>query len=270
MNSAIYTGTLGHARSRPTRHEFHYPAVVFHLDLDELDSLSRSIRLFGVNRPNLVSFHDVDHWDGKPGPTRPKLERFARANGLDLDGGKIFLLTQCRVLGYVFNPVSFYYCHDAGGSLRAIVAEVNNTFGERHCYWLDERTLEPGAEGSGMQCHRTTKRMHVSPFVSMDAVYTFRFAPVGERLSVHLSETEHGEHFFDAHLSGRRRPLDDRGLAAMVVRHPFSTFRVTAAIHWQALRLWRKGVPFYRQPKPSAEQAAQARLFEELAGERRS
>jgi DUF1365 family protein len=270
MNSAIYTGTLGHARSRPTRHEFRYPAVVFYLDLDELDSLARTLRLFGVNRRNLVSFHDADHWDGKPRATRPKLERFARANGIELDGGKIFLLTQCRVLGYVFNPVSFYYCHDSGGSLRAIVAEVNNTFGERHCYWLDERTREAAADVSGVERHRTAKRMHVSPFVSMDAVYTFRFAPVGDLLSVHISETEHGEQFFDAHLSGRRRPLDDRGLAAMLLRRPFSTFRVTTAIHWQAFRLWRKGVPFYRQPQPSAEQTAQARLFEELAGERGS
>jgi DUF1365 family protein len=265
MNSAIYSGTLGHTRSRPKRHEFHYPATVFYLDLDELGPLSRALRLFGVNRRNLVSFHDADHWDGKPGATRPKLERFAGANGIRLDGGKIFLLTQCRVLGYVFNPVSFYYCHGADGSLRAIVAEVNNTFGERHCYWLDERTREAAADGSGLERHRAPKRMHVSPFVSMDAVYAFRFAPVGERLSVHISETEHGEHFFDAHLSGRRHPLDDRGLAAMLWRRPFSTLRVTAAIHWQAFHLWRKGVPFYRQPNPSPEQTAQARLFEELA-----
>ena len=270
MNSAIYIGTLAHARSRPTRHEFRYPAVVFYLDVDELDSLARTIRLFGVNRPNLVSFHDADHWDGKPGATRPKIERFARANGIDLDRGKVFLLTQCRVLGYVFNPVSFYYCHDSGGSLRAIVAEVNNTFGERYCYWLDERTRDAAVDAAGVERHRAAKRMHVSPFVSMDAVYAFRFGPVGERLSVHISETEHGEHFFDAHLSGRRRALDDRGLALLLLRHPFSTFRVTAAIHWQAFRLWRKGVPFHRQPEPSAEQMAQLRLFEELGEERGS
>jgi DUF1365 family protein len=270
MNSAIYTGILGHARSRPIPHEFHYPAVLFYLDLDELDSLARSLRLFGVNGRNVVAFHDADHWDGKPGATRPKLERFARANGIDLDGGKIFLLTQCRVLGYVFNPVSFYYCHDSGGSLRAIVAEVNNTFGERHCYWLDERTREAAPDPSGVEGHRAVKRMHVSPFISMDAVYAFRFAPVGERLSVHISESEHGEHFFDAHLSGRRRRLDDRGIAAMLVGRPVSTLRVTAAIHWQAFRLWRRGVPFHRKPKPSAEQMTQARLFEQLAEERGS
>ena len=265
MTSAIYIGTLGHTRSRPVRHEFHYPAVTFYLDLDEIDALGRDLRLFGVNRANLVSFHDADHLDGKPGATRAKLERFARSQGIDLSGGKVFLLTQCRVLGYVFNPASFYYCHDGGGAVRAIVAEVNNTFGERHCYWMDERTRDVAA-GASMEHHRAPKRMHVSPFVSMEASYAFRFAPVGERLSVHIAETENGEHFFDAHLSGKRRPLDDRGLVAMLVRYPLSTLRVTAAIHWQAFHLWRKRVPFYRQPKPSAEQAAQTRLFESLAG----
>ena len=260
MNSALYVGVLGHARRRPVAHAFHYPAVTFYLDLDELEQLDRKLRLFGVNRAKPVTFRDADHMDGHPGATRDKLVRFAREQGVDLGSGKIFLLTQCRVLGYVFNPVSFYYCHGGEGRLRAIVAEVNNTFGERHLYWLDERTRDATID----ERHHATKRMHVSPFVSMDAVYEFRFAPVGERLSVHIAETEHGEPFFDAHLSGERRALDDRTLLGMLIGYPLLTLRVTAAIHWQALRLWRKGVPFYRQPKPSPEQVAKTRLLQGL------
>ena len=265
MTSALYTGVLGHTRSRPVTHTFHYPAALFYLDLDELESLGRELRLFGVNAPSLFGFRDSDHMDGCAGSTRGKLECFARTQGVDLTGGKIYLLTQCRMLGYVFNPVSFYYCHGPAGALRAIVAEVNNTFGERHLYWLDERTRENDPARPLTERHRAEKRMHVSPFVSMDAAYEFRFAPVGERLSVHIAETEHGEHFFDAHLSATRRPLDDLRLTMLLLRYPLLTLRVTAAIHWQALRLWRKGAPVYRQPVPSSEQAAQTRLLHEIA-----
>jgi len=265
MNSALYTGFLSHRRRRPVEHRFRYAAAIFYLDLDELEALGNRLRLLGVNAPNVVTFRDSDHVDGRDGSTREKLLRFARAQGLDLADGKIFLLTQCRMLGYVFNPVSFYYCHDGGGALRAIVAEVNNTFGERHLYWLDERSRAHDGVAAETQRHRARKRMHVSPFVSMDAEYDFQFAPVGERLSVTIAETEHGEHFFDSHLAARRGPLDDRALVSMVVRHPFHTLRITAAIHWQAWKLYRKGVPVYRQPEPSPEQAAQARLLAELA-----
>jgi DUF1365 family protein len=249
MKSCLFTGQLTHHRVRPARHTFRYPTAYFWLDLDELETLGRRLRLFGVNRRRVFSFYDADHLDGLGGSTRDKIEGRLGARGIDLRGGAIFLLTQCRLLGYVFNPVSFYYAHDATGTLRAIVAEVNNTFGERHLYVLADAEREP-SEDRETAVYTAAKRLHVSPFLSTNAQYEFRFAPVGERLSVLIRECEGDTAMLDAHLWGRRRPLDDRTLAALALRHPLSTLKVTAAIHWQAVRLWRKGVPFYAHPGP--------------------
>ena len=258
MSSCLYTGRLAHRRTRPLVHEFRYAAAVFWLDLDELEALDRRLRLFGMNRRRLFSFYDSDHMDGRPGATRGKVEERLAACGIDLGGGRIFLLTQCRMLGYVFNPVSFYYCHDAAGALRAVLAEVNNTFGERHLYLLADAEREPSASPE-TAAYAAAKCIHVSPFLSMNARYEFRFAPVGERLSVFVREREGGEAMLDVHLWGRRRALDDRGLAALAFGYPLLTFKVTAAIHWQALRLWWKGVPVYthsgRASRTSAKEA---------------
>jgi DUF1365 family protein len=266
MRSCIYAGIVSHKRSAPVRHVFRYPLVVFYLDLDELIELDRSIPGFAVNRRGLVSFHDRDHLDGRAVSTRDRLLAFLQTQGIDLAGGKILLLTQCRILGYVFNPVSFYFCHGTQGALRCVVAEVNNTFGERHLYVLSNRqNLEPGREEHA--AYRAAKVMHVSPFVSMDAVYDFDFAPIGDRLSITIRESEAGVHFFDAHLRGRRMPFTGRSLARVLFRYPLLTLRVIAAIHWEALRLYIKGAPFHRQPTPSNEQLAQLRLWQRVGEE---
>jgi DUF1365 family protein len=245
MKSSLFRGELTHHRLRPARHEFRYSAAYFWLDLDELQALERGLRLFGVNRRRLFSFYEADHLDG--GGIRGKIEDRLGARGIDLRGGAIFLLTQCRLLGYVFNPVSFYYAYDVAGALRAIVAEVNNTFGERHLYVLADAERR-NAEDRETAVFTAAKRLHVSPFLSTDADYEFRFAPVGEQLSVFIREREAGAAMLDAHLWGKRRRLDDRALAALALRDPLSTLKVTAAIHWQALRLWRKRVPFHAHP----------------------
>lgn len=258
MRSCLYTGHLVHRRARPVVHAFRYAAAAFWLDLDELEALDRRLVLFGVNRPRVFSFHDSDHMDGVAGSTRDRVRAHLAARGVDLVGCRIFVLTQCRLLGYVFNPVSFYYCYGPAGALRAVVAEVNNTFGERHLYLLGdaERAPSPDPETA---VYAAPKRLHVSPFLSMDAGYEFRFGPVGERLSVLVREHEGGDHVLDAHLWGRRRALDDRGLARVLVRYPLQTLKVTAAIHWQALRLWWKGVAIHARPgsapRPSTGEA---------------
>jgi DUF1365 family protein len=267
VNSCIYAGHLMHRRSAPVVHTFCYPVSTFYFDLDELEGLDRALRLFSVNRANVVSFRDGDHMDGQPTKTKEKILAFLRSHGIDLEGGKVFLLTQCRVFNYVFNPASFYYCHAAGGALRCVVAEVNNTFGARHLYLLSEHNRLPVAAHAARVDYEARKVMHVSPFVSMDARYGFRFAPVAERLSVSMTESEHGQHFFDAHLYGRRVALTDRRLAWLLLRYPFVTLKIIAAIHWEALRLYLKGVPFYHQPAPSAEQRDQLRLMNQLGRE---
>lgn len=266
MNSCLYTGFVSHRRTHPAVHAFRYPLAVFHLDLDELPALDRRLRLFAVNRPGVFSFQDSDHMDRETGDTRRKLRAFLRHQGVDLEDGKIFLLTQCRLFHYVFNPVSFYFCYTAQQALHAVVAEVNNTFGERHLYLLSEHNRQPAAK-PGRRSYQARKIMHVSPFLSTDAIYDFHFAPVAERLSLRIGESERGERILDSHLWGRRRELSDRRLGAVLLRYPLLTLKITAAIHWQALRLYRKGAPFSSQPDACPAQKQQIELIRELGKE---
>ena len=245
MSSCLYAGWVRHRRHHPRVHDFRYRLLFAYLDLDALDPIDRTVRIFSVNRWNLWSFFDRDHVDGQPGATAGKVRRLLARNGIALDGGSIRLLTQCRVLGYVFNPISLYYCHDGEGALAAVVAEVNNTFGERHLYLLDGRQ---NASAGATARFRAIKAMHVSPFLGMDCVYDFTLSPVGERLSVGIVQTENGRRVLDAQLWGRRLPLTTRNLTTSLLRYPLITMKTIAAIHAEAARLYLKGIPLPSHP----------------------
>lgn len=233
MRSALYTGTLMHVRRAPARHVFRYPVSYWLFDLDELPELERNIRLFSANRHNVVSLRDRDHFDGAP----------LKEAVLDLAGDPaiecVLMLTQPRVLGYVFNPVSFYWCYRGDGSLACMVAELNNTFGER----LPEVLRGPELRYE----HR--KRLHVSPFFGLDHNYEYAFSEPGDEVlaRIHVRDDE-GRRPLTAVLHGRRRQLTDRSLAALLLRYPLQPLQVTALIHFEALRLWRKRVPFHHKP----------------------
>ena len=248
MTSCIYTGYVRHRRHGPRVHAFRYRLFQFYLDLDELPEVDRAVRLFSVNRFNAVALHERDHLDRRPGDLRPRLAEVLRDAGVSLPAPKIYLLTQCRILGYAFNPISVFYCHDGpGGPLRAVVAEVNNTFGERHLYVLRD-PLNPAAEGSRQALRfRAAKQLHVSPFLPMDGHYDFHFAPVGARLSIGILHYERGRPTLDAQFWGRRAPLTTRSLAGLLATHPLAAVRTIAAIHGEALRLWWKRIPVYRR-----------------------
>lgn len=256
MNSCLYTATLRHRRSRPTVHDFQYRVFMFYFDLDELSEVDRTIRPFSVNRFNVVAFHDRDHMDRRPDSTKQKVLRFLSQHGIEIGGGKIFLLTSCRILGYVFNPISLYYCHGPSGTLDAVVAEVSNTFGEQYLYVLSE-PLNRDTNATRTRRYRARKVLHVSPFISMDAIYDFHLAPVGDSLSIGIVEHEGGDHVLDAQLWGHRTPLTTATLSRTLLTYPLMTLRTTAAIHAQALRLYLKRTPFHRQPEPSVAQRAQ-------------
>ena len=263
MNSCLYTGNLRHRRSRPVVHDFQYRVFMFYLDLDEMAEVERAIRPLSVNRFNLVSFYDRDHMDRGPGSTKQKVLRFLSKREIDLAGGKVFLLTSCRILGYVFNPISLYYCHGPSGQLTAVVAEVSNTFGDQ-CLYLLSRPLNPDATPDQARRYQTRKVMHVSPFISTDAVYDFHLGSVGQTLAVSIVEHEAGEHVLDAQLWGTRTPLTTGTLSRMLVAYPLMTLRTTAAIHTHALRLYLKRVPVHRHPDPSAAQRGQPNTPGEL------
>ena len=266
MTSCLYTGWVRHRRHYPRVHDFRYRLVLAYLDLDALDALVRTVRTFSVNRWNLWSFFDRDHVDGRPGATAGKIRRLLARHGIVLDGGSIRLLTQCRVLGYVFNPISLYYCHRADGSLAAVVAEVHNTFGERHLYLLDgRRNPSRGATAR----FRAVKAMHVSPFLRMDCVYDFTLAPVGKRLSVGIVQHEEGQRVLDAQLWGLQLPLTTRTITGSLLRYPFVALKTIAAIHAEAARLYLKGIPFLSHPGPTDAQREQSARLAGDGAERR-
>ncbi len=246
VRSALYLGTVRHVRHAVRRHAFAYGIHHLLLNLDELPELDRRLRGFGHNRPALTSFRDSDHLGRGHRPVRDKLGQWLSRQGLALPGGPVLLLTSPRVLGYVFNPVSFYYCLDRDHDLRLVVAEVNNTFGETHLYLLEGLSSGPG----GTVTAAVAKVFHVSPFFRVEGDYRFALSVPGETLRVAIDYRRGGEPQLVATLEERRRELDGATLAGALLRHPHVTARTVALIHWQALRLWLKRVPWYPKPAP--------------------
>ena len=246
MESALYVGTLRHRRFTPRPHSFSYTVYMAFLDVDRLPELMKISPLASYNKWNLTAYCEQDHFGAPHQSLRTRLAADAAAHGLALPDGQIFLLTHLRYLGYVFNPVSFYYFYDRDGNLSMLMAEVNSTFGERHNYWLTaacERT-------SAVKRYTTAKQMHVSPFMSMDLDYDWIFSPPAELLVAHMNTlSAGGKPFFDATLQLERRPWQAPALHRALAAYPLITLRVIAAIHWQALQLWLKKVPVFTHPR---------------------
>ena len=246
FRSALCEGVVTHRRVLAPSHAFRYRVFMLLLDLDEIDALERSLVLFGHRRSRPLRFREEDHLAGSATSLREHLEAVVRAEGLEMPRGRVELLTNGRVLGHVFNPVSFFYAYDESDRLALVVAEVNNTFGDRHSYVL------PVGGGEGWE---RKKVMHVSPFTRPDAgTYHFALPPPGERVEAVIDLAQGGGTVVATRLCLDRRPLDDRAIASALVRFPFQTLKVVAAIHWEALRLWAKGAPFW--PRPPYDPAA--------------
>ncbi len=246
MRSGLYEGSLLHARTAPAHNAFRYPVCFYGLDLDELPELDRRLTLFGYNRPAVLTFRDGDHLGDPQRPCKENVVAFLAERGIDLAGGRVLLITNLRLLGYVFNPVSYFHCYAADGSLAAIVAEVSNTFGERHSYLL---TAENRVRDGARQVYEHRKVMHVSPFFGMDQTYRFSFEGPGERMHAGVGIAEGGEQPFWAELTGVRHPLTDARIARALVRYPLMSQQVSGLIHWQAVKLAMKKVPFHRKPR---------------------
>ncbi len=245
MNSALYTGTVMHAREAPAENVFSYPVCFYLLDLDELPSLDRRLRLFSYGRRNLVTLRNEDHLGDRRRSIRDNVLSFLFAAGIDLLGGRIMLLTNLRVAGYVFNPVSFFYCYRSDGTLECVIAEVNNTFGEQFPYLLrPENEIANGRHRS----YFTEKKLHVSPFFAMNQTYTLSFSEAAEHVHARIDLHEDGQRLFRATLSGERQPLNNRTLVRALARYPLMPVQVIGLIHWQAVKLFLKGVPFHGKP----------------------
>ena len=237
------TGQVMHHRLQPWGHGFRYRLALFRLDLDELPRLSRALRLLGVECARPLTYRAADHLSTDDVRAR------VRTAGVTAPVARIELVTSLRVFGYVFNPVSFFFCYGTDEALLAVVCEVNNTFGQRHVYVL------PADEGQSVWHEK--KVFHVSPFFTLDGTYRFEFHVGREHLEARIDLYRGGEAQFVSRLSLDRRPLTDASLLRMLVGYPLLTLRVIAAIHWQALRLWWKGAVYHPVPAYAPETARQ-------------
>jgi len=251
IHSALYSGSVMHQRLRPARHRLRYRVFSLLVDLDELPDLARRLRLFSLNRFNLFSLHERDHGAGAERGLRAHVDAQLHEAGLQT-GGAIRLLSMPRILGHVFNPLSVYFCHRPDGPLQALLYEVNNTFGERHSYLIE---VDPALGERETIVQSCDKRFHVSPFLALDLRYRFGIdAPHPDRgeLRISITASDAEGPVLTACLDAGRRALDDKALAIAFLTHPLLTLKVVSAIHWEALRLWIKGVRLHpRPPAPS-------------------
>jgi DUF1365 family protein len=242
MRSHLLSGRVQHRRTGRVPYLLRHRVSYIALDLDEIRSVRRHTRLLRSGRLALFGFREADHWVPPATDLRASVHGHLRDQGIDPAGWRVVLIANLRVLGYVFDPASFYLCRDPEGVLRVVIVEVHNTYGERHLYTL---RVEP--HGRGHVGHMA-KGFHVSPFLDMDARYTVRVEDGPGQVRIAIVEREPDGTSLVATLGLRRMPLTDRGLLRVFLRTPLVTQTTIAAIHWHAWRLWRRGAPFRRHP----------------------
>lgn len=256
--TCVYQGTVVHKRLRPKPHALSYRVFWLLLDLDELDAAASANRLFSLNRWNAVSFHEADHGDKTvmsdppacPGYLAAHARATFSAHGLEQATERIYLLSYPRILNYTFNPISVYFGYDRHGRLTGAIYEVNNTFGERHSYVAHIAAAGAGDEAAKIvHAHRCEKRLYVSPFTAMAGSYSFRLTAPLANLTLGVLLRDAGGPLLKTHLTARRRPLQDATLARLLVTCPLMTLKVTAGIHFEAAKLWLKGVPLTDKPR---------------------
>ncbi|WP_307851082.1 DUF1365 domain-containing protein [Nocardiopsis sp. MG754419] len=229
---ALYEATVAHARSSPLRYAFSHRTLYWFVDLDRLPRLSWPLRL-------LADFRAADHGSGRAATIRADLEDFLRCQGVEETGGRVFMLAHPRVLGHVFNPITVFWCHDADGDLRAVVAEVHNTYGDRHRY-----LLHPDARGRA----RVDKAMYVSPFNDVDGHYRLSLPEPDERLALTVALHRDGQPPFTASVRGRRRSLTFGTLLWLNLRRPLAPLVDAARIRFHGIRLYLRGLPVRERP----------------------
>lgn len=249
MNSCLYKAQVMHHRLAPKVHRFHYSIFMFYLDLDEIDDLSGRLKFLSRNKFNLFNFRDRDHLQlPRENPDASKNVRrhitdYLKSNGINIGNGRIMLLTNLSTLGYQFNPVSFYFCYDEAGQPVCSVVEVCNTFLEMKPYFLGADTKT----GDQFKLN-TTKYFYVSPFIDMDTNFDFDLQIPGEKLQVKIDDYDKdGKRFFISTLSGSKKKLTDATLLYYFFSFPLITLKVITLIHWQALKLWIKKLPFHKK-----------------------
>lgn len=249
-DASLYWCRVMHDRLAPFRHKFVYRVFSLLVDIDRLEQVAAQTRLFRYNRAGLFSFFDKDHGARDGSALRPWVEAALHRHGLADAAARIRLFCFPRLFGFVFNPLSVYFCYDAAERLRAILYEVKNTFGDQHGYLLE---VPRGSNATKVVQQQIDKGFYVSPFLPFEGRYDFRILPPGEKIAIHIRQTgADGAPQLIATQTGQRSGFSDRALLGALLRHPLMTVKVIAGIHWEALHLWRKGAAFFRRPEPPA------------------
>lgn len=240
-------GTVMHARFKPRSHRFAYEVACILVDIGQLDRAGKASWLFSIGRFNLFSFYETDHSVVNSAGLRGQIAELLAPCGIDLTGGRVLLLCYPRVLGYVFDPLSVYYCYDRDGAFVAAVYEVRNTFGDKHTYVAPVMAGE--LTQAGLRQERD-KLFYVSPFLDMNMRYHFRLLPPGDKVTVRILETDPEGPIMAAAFHGPCADLTTGALVRAFLRLPLMTAKVVVGIHWEALKLWLKGVKFHPRPEP--------------------
>ena len=240
METCIYTGNVSHRRFKPIKHYFSYRTFSILFSLDELESLEKKISLFSYNKFNLFSFYNKDHGDRSGENLSDWVKKNLKQNDLNFNISKIKLLCFPRIFGYVFNPLSIFYCYD-NVNLKVILYEVKNTFNEQHTY------IFPVDQNSKIISQHCNKKFYVSPFIEMETYYNFRLTEPNDRLKVYIKQTDKVDKVLIACQTGKRRTMSTQQLLINFLFHPMMTFKILFAIHFEALRLWKKGATFKKR-----------------------
>ena len=239
-NSWIYNGKVFHKRFKPKIHFFKYKVFSLLLDLDEIDTIDNNINIFSHNNFNLISFYDRDHGERDGSSVREWVKKKLKSNNIECENIKIKLLCYPRILGYVFNPLSIFFVYDNNSSLVSILYEVKNTFGEQHTYVFkteDEKVI----------INDCSKKFHVSPFIEMECHYYFRVLKPSDKISVIIDQKDKDGKLLYASQDGKAPELNEKNLLTSYISHPLMTFKIIAAIHYEALKLWLKGIKIIKR-----------------------
>ena len=241
MTSFIYNGTFIHKRFKPKIHLFKYRVFSLLIDLSELKNLDRKIKFFSLNRFNLISFFEKDHGDRDGSSLIDWVKKNLRDNKIDSTNIKVKLFCYPRIFGYVFNPLSVFYVYDLNDKLSAILYEVKNTFNEQHTYIFNVKNNQ------NLIQHNCRKKFHVSPFIEMNCNYFFRLLRPGEKISVVIDQYQENEKILFASQDGKRANFTSSELIKSYLKHPLMTFKIIVAIHFEAFKLWIKGIKFIKK-----------------------
>ena len=241
MTSSIYNGTVIHKRFKPKIHYFKYKVFSLLIDLSELEYLSKKIKFFSHNKFNLVSFYEKDHGNRDGSSLVSWVKKNLKDNNINSEDVKIKLLCYPRILGYVFNPLSVFYIYNIDEKLICILYEVKNTFGEQHTY------IFKVDNNQNLYQHNCSKKFHVSPFIEMNCKYFFRLLKPGEKISVIIDQYQTDEKILYASQDGQRVDFNTKELIRSYLKHPLMTFKIISAIHFEAFKLWLKGIKFIKK-----------------------